>query len=122
MSEPRKNPQAGLDEWLQFMQGQTHVLERYPGLMFQQAANQPDRSLIAKSATQRLHDGFEKRPWLEWVNKPQYRDPCLMVLAGHRAGIRACAFSPDGRRIQSVHRRQSRSLLTYQDFTSWHAS
>ena len=54
-----------------------------------------------KTAKSLLDSGMVSRPWLRWVNKPQARDPCIMILAGHFHFVWMCAWSPDGKRIAS---------------------
>ncbi len=82
-------------DWLRFVRSESHILKEYPQLFFQQAANQPNASVVARAAEQRWQGGSETRPWLEWGNKPQRTGCCLMILEG----TGCCAFSPDGRRI-----------------------
>jgi len=60
-----------LEDWLNFIRGESHILRARPGLLFQQAANQPDQTAPGLTAQQRYNSGFEKRPWLQWVNKSQ---------------------------------------------------
>ncbi len=88
-------------EFSGFVQAQAHLLSIHPAQVFQWAANQPDALAPAVVAKNLWDSGSERRPWLQWVNKPQHRDPCLMTLAGHSNLVKACAYSPDGRRIIS---------------------
>lgn len=90
-----------LGEFEDFVRRQSHILAAYPALTFQQAANQPDASAPAVTAKALWDTGSETRPWLQWVNKSQHRDPCLMTLQGHTYSVQACAYSPDGRHIVS---------------------
>src|SRR5438445_1564216 len=90
-----------LQEWLRFVQSETHVLKEYPQLLFQQAANQPDAMAPATAAERRWENGSEKRGWVRWINKPQQRSACIATLVGHSGSVRACAYSPDGRGIAS---------------------
>jgi WD40 repeat protein len=87
-----------ISEFSRFMQNQAHILAEYPSLTFQQAANQPDTSPVAATARRRWAEGKETREWLQWVNKPQHPDPCIMTLKGESP----CAYSPDGKRIVSA--------------------
>ncbi len=85
-----------------FSQGQSHILNLYPELTFQQAINQPDVSLPFQAAQQLLGASKIERPWVEWKNKPQHKSPCIMTLAGHSKWVNFCAYSPDGSRIVSA--------------------
>lgn len=84
-----------LQDWLRFIRGDSHILREHPALLFQQAANQPDSSAPALSPNHRFESGFEKRPWLRWINKPQTHSAQVMSLAGNAEDVIACAFSPD---------------------------
>jgi WD40 repeat protein len=90
-----------LQEWLRFIQAENHILVERPNLLFQQAANAPDTSVPARCVASRIETGLETRPWLRRVNKSWAASSCLMTLIGHKSGVNACAFSPDGKLILS---------------------
>jgi len=84
-------------EWSDFFVAKANVLRRFPALLFQEAANQPDSSTPSRSALERYRQGREKSPWLRHLNKSRVRSACLMTI-DHSGRIMSCAFSPDGRR------------------------
>jgi len=96
------NQRESLQDWQKFLLAESHVLQRNPALLFQQAANQPDSTLPALAARTRLETGLETRPWFRYVNKPQSRSACLMTLKINASFVGAYAFSADGRRIVSA--------------------
>jgi WD40 repeat protein len=78
-----------------------HFLRGHPASFFQQAANQPDGTVIA-AAAKRLDDSCSKgKAWFRWVNKPQNLDPVVLTIPGRQQRICACGWSQDSRRIVS---------------------
>jgi WD40 repeat protein len=90
------NQRDVLLDWQRFALARSDVLRRYPGLVFQEAINEPDATSPAQAAEQALAAGEERRPFIRWLNKPQSPAPCLMTLAGHKSGVNICAMAPDG--------------------------
>jgi WD40 repeat protein len=97
-----ESKRQNLQVWLRFVQSESHNLRELPKLFFQQAANQPNSTAVAKIARLRFEAGLEKRQWLRWINKPEGFSNCLMTLSGHLDWIVACSFSPDGKRLASA--------------------
>ena len=86
-----------IEPFSRFVKHDAHIFQKQPGLVFQQAINQPDTSPVHLAALEMERPGR----WLRWVNKPSQRDPCLMTLVGHTDWVTACVFSPDGLTILS---------------------
>jgi len=93
---------SDVGEFTDFVRNQSNIVREYPQLTFQQAANQPDKLAPAKIAHRLWKSGIEKRSWIRWINKPQYKNPCIATLSGHSAWVHACSYSPDGHRIVSA--------------------
>lgn len=92
---------AALRDWQGFFLARSHVLRRCPGLLFQEAINEPAVSPQAVAAEAALSGGREGRPFIRWLNKPQSDPRSLMTLAGHRERVLNCALSPDGSALVS---------------------
>ena len=93
-----------INEFKQFVFNQAHILRKYPNLTIQQALNQPDSTLPSEAGKDfiKIHDF--SRLWIEWVNKPQERDPCITTFTGHSLEVEGCTFSPDGAKVVSASR------------------
>ena len=90
---------ADLSAWQRFIRADSHILKESPGLLFQQAANQPESSAPARQAASRFASGSVTFPWLRWVNKPRSADPCLLTVSGEGGKVSCGAFIPGGKRI-----------------------
>jgi len=86
-------------EFADFVRAEAHVLAGRPELTRQQALNRSDETAPAGQAARVPEE--ERGGWMEWLNKPQWLDPCLATLGGHGDQVLACGFSPDGGRIVS---------------------
>ncbi len=94
-----------LFQFADFVHKQAHILAVRPGLILQQAANQPAFTEPCQKALLRLKGAVKKRKketWLRWLNKPRREGLCFMSLKGHKGYVTSCAFSPDGRRLVSA--------------------
>ena len=92
-----------LHDWLRFVETERHVLERHPGLLTQQAVNQPTDSAVGRRAAARLAAGdWPRRPWLHWLNRPPERTACRATLVGHDHWVTDVAVTPDGRFVLSA--------------------
>lgn len=80
------------DSWLK---RQAHILNYWPDSTFQQAANEPDGTVVQLKADEWLKEGYFG-PWLKWVNRAQTLEGCLMILSEHTMSVKCCAFSPNG--------------------------
>ena len=89
------------EQWTRFIGADSHILLSCPSLLFQQAANQPDDSLVSVAARARMESGLSTPAWLQWLNKPQFHSRCLLTIPGRPGGQHSCCFSPDGNRILS---------------------
>jgi len=96
--EPEVELSAAVDEFADFARAEAHVLAGRPELTLQQALNRPDGTAPAGRAAQVAEE--ERRAYIQWLNKPQWLDPCLATLE-HGGWANACSFSPDGGRIVS---------------------
>jgi len=89
-------------DWQRFLVSDGHILRRWPDLIWQQAANQPRKSLVSRRAAWMRERGrWTNRPWLECVTRPKNRPPLVSTLTGHTGEVHAVASSPDGRWIVS---------------------
>ncbi|MFC1892852.1 DUF4062 domain-containing protein [Chloroflexota bacterium] len=97
---------ATLSEFADFVRNELHILSVNPRLTFQQAANQPSSSSVAIAGRSLWEEGEETRPWLEWINKQEEKDSCLMTLTtapmGGFADAGSWDYSPDGRWIATI--------------------
>jgi len=80
-------------EFYRFLKARTHVLHRRPHLTFAAAINLPTQSHPCRAAQARWDAGFEDRPYLRWVNKPEHPESCVMTLYGHTGVVQSCAIS-----------------------------
>jgi WD40 repeat protein len=91
-----------LQEWQRFIQANSHILNRRASLLFQQALNQSDNSLIMIAGKTRLAAQIAEPVWLRHVNPPKETSSCLRTLAGHAGVVFDCAISHDGKEVLSA--------------------
>ncbi|MFY9570346.1 MAG: WD40 repeat domain-containing protein, partial [Blastocatellia bacterium] len=96
----KRERHPAVEEFGRFVRSQSRTLAARPGLVYQQAANEPDRSSPARSAAARWRREAEE-PWLRLLNKTGKGSHHLMRLVGHSSAVDGCSFSPDGHKILS---------------------
>ena len=104
ISENRSNASLSrqINEFADFVRNQSHLLLRYPGIVFQQAYNWPNKSFPYIAVNELINSGYNIGSWLRWwANKSQYKDACIATLSGHTTYVNSCAYSPDGKKIIS---------------------
>ncbi len=77
-----------------FVRNAIAVLDEFPELTFQLAANQPLPLAPSRVAEKRLESAPPSRPWLRLVNKERERPPKAIRNLRHTGEVRACAFAP----------------------------
>lgn len=100
----KRDKHPAIEEFARFVRSQSRALATRSGLVFQQAANEPENSSPARAAALRWHRGEVEQPWLRLLNKAAEGSGYLMRLVGHTGAINDYAFSPDGNRILSAAR------------------
>ena len=82
-----------VQEYRSFVSRNLHVLISNPSLTLQQAVNEPDFSLVAKTARDILTDN--PRPLMTWLNKSNQADPCQMKITSHAGPVTCVTVSQD---------------------------
>ena len=85
--------QPKVQEYRSFVSRNLHVLLSNPSLTLQQAVNESDVSLIAKTAREILKES--PRPLMTWLNKSNQSDPCQMKITSHTGPVTCVAVSQD---------------------------
>eukprot|EP00727_Mastigamoeba_balamuthi_P007207 m51a1_g3106 putative telomerase protein component 1-like (1777) ;mRNA; r:128486-138813 len=85
---------ARVHDFQEFLQMRVHVVAKKPHETFCLAANLPANSAASAAARERWARGAEKRPWVEWVNKPRSNSACVLTFVGHALPCRACHVCP----------------------------
>jgi len=100
-SDRKGSYSTGIREYADFVRQQAHILSSRPWLTFQQAANLPDSAHPARKAKSLWEAGLEQRIWIDWLNKPQRNDPCVIRFAKGPSPSHTlyCVFCQDGRRF-----------------------
>ena len=80
-------------EYRSFVSRNLHVLLSNPSLVLQQAVNEPDFSLVAKTAREILSES--PRPLMTWLNKSNQTDPCQMKISSHAGAVTCVTVSQD---------------------------
>jgi len=96
-SKKHANMLINLRQYLAFVKQNAFVLHADASLTYQQAANEPDKTLPARKAYQMwLNSASACNNWIEWVNKPQTHAACKMTYNALGEAMLATAVSPDG--------------------------
>jgi telomerase protein component 1 len=86
-----------LRQYLAFVKQNAFVLHADHKLTYQQAANEPDKTLPARKAFEMWHTSAPAcGEWIEWMNKPQAHAACKMTYNALGEAMLATAVSPDG--------------------------
>lgn len=101
----KEDTRQDLNEILQYLRSEVHILAKNPILTFQQAVNYPQTSCIGQAAVRKQlaweqHGDEEEilpQPdgWVEWSNKPNVPEPFLFELEGHSKDVLTTCFSRD---------------------------
>jgi len=101
--EEVKNPhQTTLGAFSCALARQTHVLTNQPDLLSQQLYNRQQwegeevEARLAPERQRRSRPG--SRPWINRYTRLRESDALVRTLAGHSAGVNACAVSNESRR------------------------
>lgn len=85
--------QPQVQEYRSFISRNLHVLLSNPSLTLQQAVNEPDFSLVARSARDILTE--TPSPLVTWLNKSNQTDPCQMKITSHTGPVTCVTVSQD---------------------------
>jgi len=95
-------------EFARFVVAKGHLIAKRPAMAFQEAANEPQSSVVAQEAIQRWNARQETEPWIRWLNKPESPSLPLTTFSGHNERITAVEFSPDGAQLVSSSENSTR--------------
>ncbi len=95
-----------IEAFLRGVDQSAFVLKENPKLVFPQIYNriqwQAEKEEILKEKLEFERSRY-KKPWFLLLNKPALQTSALIrTLTGHTGYVKACAFSPDGKRIVSA--------------------
>eukprot|EP01133_Synstelium_polycarpum_P004222 gene4222-4918_t len=88
-----------VEDFAAFVQYQAHLLAKFPYIAAQQAANMPDDSVVATTASRLLNN--TRAAYLRWVNKSQMSDFVIGTLSGHEDFVRCALYRDDGGMVAS---------------------
>jgi WD40 repeat protein len=99
-STNQQSPREELQDWLRFLRAESTILNQAPGLLFQQAANQPTETALARKADERWRRGLHITPWMRRLNPTPRESALRLTLAqGPNQQIHTCRFWPEGRLV-----------------------
>ena len=109
-SERFPESHAKLQGWRAFVGRHMKVLQQMkcPLLLFQLALQEPDNSDEYASAVRYSAKNFAEDSrgllggaFVDWAQKPQTKDPCVLSVEEHEGNVNGVVISPDGKWIAS---------------------
>lgn len=78
---------------MSFILKQQHILNLYPELLFQQAANEPDSTGIPSLVNVRLSENTSRK-WIRWITKPKSKSSRVLTIGRLPDPVSSCMFNP----------------------------
>ncbi|XP_014669734.1 PREDICTED: telomerase protein component 1-like [Priapulus caudatus] len=97
--QPAEEDGSRVQQYQAFVTRHQHILSSCPLLTWQYALNEPDTSPLRDDLGKCAGLSPSQRDaylMLNWMNRPQYADPCSMTLTGFHKPITCLAVSSDG--------------------------
>lgn len=80
-----------IKDYYSFYSHNLHILESYPGLIYQQALNEPSDSFVFQDVL-----GFKHSNVIRWLTKPKLQSFCYLTLSNLKEAVTSIAISQDG--------------------------